>query len=193
MKDATSLTDAELGQLLKTLASEEKMRGEQRNKEPEDKNEEQVEFLNKCRNLAQSVMPGPIEVDIGKSLEMAYQLFESIVSALQAHIQETKEEQKKEHHGQDSKVRIILKNARSLTDTELGQLLRTLASEEKTRSEQRNKEIKDKNTEQVKFLDKCRNLAQSVMLGPIEVNTNKPLERAYQLFESMVSTLQAHI
>ena len=31
------------------------------------------------------------------------------------------------------------------------------------------------------------------MLGPIKVDTDKPLERAYQLFESMVSTLQAHI
>ena len=31
------------------------------------------------------------------------------------------------------------------------------------------------------------------MLGPIEIDTDKPLEREYQLFESMVSTLQVHI
>ena len=31
------------------------------------------------------------------------------------------------------------------------------------------------------------------MLGPIEIDTDRPLERAYQLFESMVSTLQVHI
>ena len=96
MKDASSLTDTELGQLLKTLASEAKMRSEQRNKELNDKNAEQVEFLNKCRNLAQFVMSGPIEVDIDKPLKRVYQLFESMVSALQTHIQETKEEQKEE-------------------------------------------------------------------------------------------------
>ena len=42
-------------------------------------------------------MPGPVEIDTDKSLERAYQLFESMVSALQAHIQETKEEQKEEN------------------------------------------------------------------------------------------------
>ena len=31
------------------------------------------------------------------------------------------------------------------------------------------------------------------MLGPIEIDTDRPLERVYHLFESMVSTLQAHI
>ena len=31
---------------------------------------------------------------------------------------------------------------------------------------------------------------QSVLPGPTEVDTDKPLEKAYQLFESMVSTLQ---
>ena len=39
-------------------------------------------------------MPGPVEVDTDKLLERAYQLFESMVSTLQAQIQETKEEQK---------------------------------------------------------------------------------------------------
>ena len=41
-------------------------------------------------------MSGPIEVDTDKLLERAYHLFESMVLALQAHIQETKEEQKEE-------------------------------------------------------------------------------------------------
>ena len=40
-------------------------------------------------------MPDPIEVDTDKLLERVYQLFESMVSTLQAHIQET-EEQKEE-------------------------------------------------------------------------------------------------
>ena len=41
-------------------------------------------------------MPGPVEVDTDKLLERVYQLFESMVSALKAQIQETKEEQKEE-------------------------------------------------------------------------------------------------
>ena len=75
----------------------------------------------------------------------------------------------------------------------MGQLLKTVAKEAKTRTEQKTKELIDKSIEQVEFLDKCRTLAQSVIPGPIEFNTDIPLERAYHLFESMVSTLQAHI
>ena len=104
-----------------------------------------------------------------------------------------KNKKKKKHHGQPSKVHIKLKDATSPTDAELGQLLKTLAVEAKTRSEQRRKELDNKVEEQVEFLNKCRKLAQSVMPGPIEVNTDKPLERAYQLFESMVSALKEKI
>ena len=96
MKDETSLTDTDLGQLLKTLAVEAKKRSEQRHKELNNKVEEHVEFLNNCKNLAQSVMPGLVEVDTDKLLERAYHLFKSMVSALQAHIEKTKEEQKEE-------------------------------------------------------------------------------------------------
>ena len=42
------------------------------------------------------VIPGPAEVDTDKPLEKSYQLFESMVLALQAQIQDTKEEQKEE-------------------------------------------------------------------------------------------------
>ena len=41
-------------------------------------------------------MLGPIKIDTVKPLERAYQLFERMVLTLQAHIQETKEEQKEE-------------------------------------------------------------------------------------------------
>ena len=81
--DVTKLKDGELGQLLETLAIEAKTRSQSRRKELDDNEREQVEFLNKCRNLAQSMIPGPIEVDTDKPLEKAYQLFESVVSALQ--------------------------------------------------------------------------------------------------------------
>ena len=52
-----------------------------------------------------------------------------------------RKEKQKEHHGKPSKFQIRLKDASSLTDPELGQLLKTLAGEAKMRSEQRNKEL----------------------------------------------------
>ena len=61
-----------------------------------EKHIEHVKFLNKCRNLSQSVMPGPIEINTDRPLERSYHIFESMLSTLQAHIQETKEEQKEE-------------------------------------------------------------------------------------------------
>ena len=53
--------------------------------------------------------------------------------------------------------------------------------------------LKDKEAEQVEFLGKCRSLAQSVVLDPVEDATDRPLERAYQLFEGMVLTIQTHL
>ena len=82
-------------------------------------------------------------------------------------------------------------DATKLKDGELGKLLKSLAIEVKTRSQTRRKELDNTEKEQVEFLLKCRNLAQSVIPGLMEVDTNKPFEKAYQLFESVVSTLQA--
>ena len=76
--DATKLRDAELGQILETLAVEAKTRSQHRRKELDNKEKEQVKFLNKCRNLVQFVIPGPIEVDTDKMLERAYHLFKSV-------------------------------------------------------------------------------------------------------------------
>ena len=80
-----------------------------------------------------------------------------------------------------------------LRDRELGQLLETLATEAKTRSQIRHKELDNSKNEQVKFLLKCRKLVKTLIPGPLEVDTDKPLEKAYQLFESVVATLQVHI
>ena len=57
------MDDIEVGQLLKTVAKESKKRTDQKNKELVAKNAEEVEFLNRCRALAQIVIPGPVEVD----------------------------------------------------------------------------------------------------------------------------------
>ena len=94
--DPTKLRDGELGKLLESLAIEAKTRSQNRRRELNDNEKEQVEFLNKCRNLVQSVIPGLIEVETDKPLEKYYQLFESMVSILQAHMQDTREEQKEE-------------------------------------------------------------------------------------------------
>ena len=94
--DATKLRDGDLGQLLETLAIEAKTRSQNRQKELDNTEREQVEFLIKCRNLAQSVIPGSTKVDTDKPLERAYQLFESVVSALQTQMKNTREEQKEE-------------------------------------------------------------------------------------------------
>ena len=88
--DPTKLRDGELGQLLESLAIKEKTRSQNKRREIDKNEKEQVEFLNKCRNLFLSVIPGPIEVDTDKPLEKAYHLFESMVSTLQAQIQDTK-------------------------------------------------------------------------------------------------------
>ena len=67
--------------------------------------------------------------------------------------------------------------------------MESLAIEEKKRSQNRRRELDENKKEQVEFLNKCRNLVQSVIPGPTEVDTDKPLEKAYQLLESMVSML----
>ena len=89
-------------------------------------------------------------------------------------------------------MRISLKYSSSLTDTEVGQLLKTVAKESKKRADRKTKELVAKNAEEVKFLGRCRALAQMVIPGPLEIETDRPLERAYQLFEGMVSTIQTH-
>ena len=84
-------------------------------------------------------------------------------------------------------------DATKIKDRELGQLLETLATKVKTRIKIRRKELDNIENEQVEFLSKWRNLSQSIIPGPMEVGTEKPLEKAYQLFESVVATLQVHM
>ena len=80
-----------------------------------------------------------------------------------------------------------------MTDSEIGQILKTLAKESKRRTTTLRKQLRDKETEEVEFLDKCRSLVQSIVPGPVEVATYQPLERAYQIFVGMVSTIQTHL
>ena len=76
-----------------------------------------------------------------------------------------------------------------LRDGELGHLLGALTQEATTRIQSR-KEQRDKlKEEQVKFLIKCRNLTHTVAPKENETDTDKPLEIAYQLLESVVLKL----
>ena len=90
--DTTELRDGDIGQLLETLATEAVTRIQTRREQIDNTKKEQIEFLTKCRTLIQTVIPGPIEVNIDKLMEKAYQLFESVVSTLQIHLQNTKED-----------------------------------------------------------------------------------------------------
>ena len=47
--------------------------------------------------------------------------------------------------------------------------------------------------DQVEFLTKCRTLTQIVIPGTTETDIDKPLERAYQLFESVMLNLQTQL
>ena len=49
--------------------------------------------MTKCRNLIQTVIPGPLEADTDKPLENPYQLLKSMVSTLRSHLQNKKEDQ----------------------------------------------------------------------------------------------------
>ena len=78
------------------MAKEAKLRTARKSKELTAKNAEEVEFLDRCRALTQTVIPSPVEVDTDRPLERAYHLFETMVSTVQARMQETKEEKKEE-------------------------------------------------------------------------------------------------
>ena len=84
-------------------------------------------------------------------------------------------------------------DATKLKYAEIGKLLETLAIEAKTRNQQIFKELNNNEKEQVEFLNKFRSLVQTMIPRPVEVDTDKPLEKYYQLFESMGSVLQAQI
>ena len=58
-----------------------------------------------------------------------------------------------------------------MTDPEVGQLLNTLAKESKRRTTRLRQQLKDKETEEVEFLDKCRSLVQTVNPGTVEAAT----------------------
>ena len=61
------------------------------------------------------------------------------------------------------------------------------------RNQNRKEQIDKLEEEQVEFLTKFRNLTQTILPGEKETDSDKPLERAYQLLESVVSNLQTQL
>ena len=57
--------------------------------------------------------------------------------------------------------------------------------------EKRKEQLQKINTEETKFLTNCENMARHFITIMKWVNTHKPLEKSYQLFESVVSKIQA--
>ena len=88
--DIEKLRDGYLGQLLETLATEAATRRKTKREQLDSIKKEKIEFLSNCRNLIQTIIPGPLEVDTDKPLEKSYQLFEIVVSTLQVQLQLTK-------------------------------------------------------------------------------------------------------
>ena len=84
-------------------------------------------------------------------------------------------------------------DTKKLKDGGLGQLLENLTIEAAVRNMTKQEQIDNTKKEEIEFLKKCRNLIQTVISGPLKANTDKPLKKAYHLFESMVSTLQSHL
>ena len=71
--------------------------------------------------------------------------------------------------------------------------MEALNKESKLRKERRHAQIEKLKTEQMEFLTRCRDLAQKVILIPEGADTDKPLDHAYKLFESVVSSLQTQL
>ena len=65
--------------------------------------------------------------------------------------------------------------------------------ESRVRREKRKEQIKKLKTKQAKFLTRCQNLARKVIIVPEEVDTEIPLKKSYQLFESVVSSFQERL
>ena len=114
------------------------------------------------------------------------------------HKRKRKGKKKKEHH-QTQQVPTVIHihqlgstfavDTLKLRDGVLDQLLGALTKEATTRSQKRQEQLDKIKKEQVEFLTKCRNLTQTFLPGENETDTDKPLERAYQLLESVMSNL----
>ena len=69
--------------------------------------------------------------------------------------------------------------------------MEALTKEVATRNQRRQEQLEKLKEKQVEFLTKCRKLTQTILPGTTDTNTDtdKPLERAYQLLESVMSNL----
>ena len=115
------------------------------------------------------------------------------------HKSKRKEKKKKEEQQKLKVIHLHQVGLNSIIETpkliygELDRLLEALTKEASTRNRTKQERIEKMKTEQVKFLTKCRTLTQTVIPRMDETDTDKPLERAYQLLESVMSNLQTQL
>ena len=78
-----------------------------------------------------------------------------------------------------------------LRDGELDRLLEAITKEASTRNRTKQERIEKMKADEVEFLTKCRNLTQIVIpwMAKTDTDIEKPLEREYQLLESVMSNL----
>ena len=94
--ETPKIRDGEQDQLLGALTKEATMRNKNRKEHIEKLEAKQLEFLTKCGNLTQTILPGEKEAETNKPLERSYQLLESVMSNLQTRLQTKKDEKKEE-------------------------------------------------------------------------------------------------
>ena len=80
-----------------------------------------------------------------------------------------------------------------MREEDLDLLVDAMNKESRIRRDKNKEQLKKIKTEQTKFLNKCENLVKQFITIPEGVDTKKPLDKAYQLFESFVLKLQAQL
>ena len=79
---------------------------------------------------------------------------------------------------------------RKAKEEELDLLTDAIDHEYKHRRVEAKEHIEQLKVEQSTFLAKCESLAQQIITIPLRTDSDKPLDNAYLIFESVVSTLQ---
>ena len=77
-------------------------------------------------------------------------------------------------------------DTQKIKDEELELLVEALNRESRLRKERMKEQIEKLKTKPTEFITRCQDLARQVIPVPEGVDTNRPLEKSYQLFESVM-------
>ena len=78
-------------------------------------------------------------------------------------------------------------------EEELDRLMDAINKEERIRREKIKEQIEKLKTYQTEFLTKCESLARQFISIPEGVNIHKPLDKKYQVFESLMSKFKEQL